>query len=107
MSGLDARQIQDFVDQPEQVLATFTDVIQPLELPLVQRSLLVALQKLSKAQDRIERSTELMAHRCQKLALGRACRLRERPGSAKLCFAPNVVRHVPGGIDASTVGSES
>ncbi len=75
---------QDVVDETQQVLAALEHVIELLQLALGERRLLVALQELREAEDRVERGPELVAHRGQELALGRARRFGESAGRGEL-----------------------
>jgi hypothetical protein len=86
-ASFDAREIEDLVDQLQEVLAAAQHVIDPLELAVAERLLLVALQELREAEDRVERRAELVTHRGQELALRGARRFCGRTCSAQLVHA--------------------
>ncbi len=69
-AGFDARQIEDFVDQAEQVLAGIVDVVRVF---LVGRHGVrpenLALHHLGEAEDGVERRAQLVAHLREELRL--------------------------------------
>src|SRR6185503_14686054 len=83
----DARQVEDLVDQVQEVLAALDHVVDALAVPLRQRLALVALQQLGKAENRVERRAQLVAHRRQELALGRVRGLGGVVGATQLVLA--------------------
>ncbi len=70
---LDLGDIQHFIDQSQQVLATLVDHGQAIALALSQGR--VASEDLCVPQNGIQGRTQLVAHGCEKLALGTTRRL--------------------------------
>src|SRR4051794_4044306 len=66
---LDARQIEQIVDEPEQMLLTSRHSPQRLELFLREWAMHPHLEKLDIPSDRIERCPQLVAHRREERAL--------------------------------------
>ena len=65
--GLDARDVEDLVDEPQQMPTSFEDVRDAVAL---LRRLDVELQELGEAEDAVERCPKLVAHARQEFALG-------------------------------------
>ena len=68
LGGVDARQIQDVVDEGQQMPTGLIDDLESSRLPLGQG--FVALQDLREAQDAVERRAQFVTHRGQEGALG-------------------------------------
>ncbi len=68
LAGLDLRDRQDVVDEPEQVLTALDDDVHALLRLAPERP--VARQELREAEDRVERRAKLVAHRRQERRLG-------------------------------------
>jgi len=64
--GLDAGDVQDLVDEPEQVPSALQDLLHALLLPGLQA---VHLQDLAEPQDGVEWGTQLVTHPRQELTL--------------------------------------
>ena len=94
-AGFDPRQVEHLVDQPQQVLAALEHLLDALAMALGQRLLLVALQQLREAEDRVERRAQLVAHRGQELALGGVRGLGQRARLAQLVLARPWLRSRP------------
>ena len=73
-------------------------------LALGERRLLVALQQLREAEDGVERRAQLVAHRGQELALGRARGLGEgaRGASSSSCCTSSVTSQIV--VDRAALG---
>ncbi len=67
LAGLDLRQVQDFVDQPEKVLAGGMDLLQVHRFALAVG---VFEQDFAVADHRVERGAQLMAHAGHEFGLG-------------------------------------
>ena len=86
------------------MLAALQDLIDALLVRGRERLLLVALEELREAEDRVERRPELVAHRREELALGGARRLGGRARVAQLLGAVHVVGQVPDRLDDAPFG---
>src|SRR5262245_62084463 len=67
MSGLDPRDVADFVDELQQVLAALDDLQHALPFVGAERC---QLENLREAEDRVERRSQIMAHAREEIALG-------------------------------------
>ena len=65
--GLDARDVEHLVDQPEQMPARADDVADAVRL---RRRQVLHLQDLAEAEDGVERRAQLVAHAREEIALG-------------------------------------
>ena len=90
-AGLDARQVQDVVDQREQVLAALPDRRQPRGAALGEAP--VVLQDLRVAEDRVQRRAQLVAHVGEELRLGGVGRLRAVARAQVLVVAQLEAQH--------------
>ena len=79
--GFDAGEIEHLVDEGEEVLAGFQDVIHPFAL--IRRQFLPG-KKLGKTEHAVHGRPQLMAHATQELTLGPVGRFRTLAGA--LCF---------------------
>ena len=104
LARLDAREIQDVVDELQEVLAALQDLVDSLPLPLGDRLPAVAPEELGEPEHGVERRPELVAHRRQELALGLAARLGGAPGVAELLGQPHVLGQVPHRLDHAALG---
>ncbi|MGA2927413.1 MAG: hypothetical protein ABSG43_15740 [Solirubrobacteraceae bacterium] len=75
LAGLDPGEVEHLVDQREQLVAGLEDLSDVLALA---RRESFYLQHLAKADDRVQRRAQLVAHPCQELALGAVRALRPR-----------------------------
>lgn len=62
LAALAQRQIQDFVDEPQQELPGLPNLLDEVTMTRRKRLTLVALKQLRKAQDGVQRGSELVAH---------------------------------------------
>ena len=65
--ALDARDVEDLVDELEQVASAAEDVVHILALTVGQT---IELEELTETDDRVQRCPELVAHAGEELALG-------------------------------------
>ena len=79
LARLDLGNVQDLIDQLQQMTTALLDIPQGTELSLVQRPIDLFLQGFGQTQNRIQRRTELVAHRRQELVL-------EARGTRQLCI---------------------
>ena len=70
LPGLDARQVEQFVDQLQQALAGTQDLAPGAARGRRQRQRRVAVEQLAEAQDGVHRRAQLVAHARQELRLG-------------------------------------
>src|SRR5690348_12146280 len=77
---------------------------EPTELARAERLLAIDLQQLREPQDSVERCAQLVAHRRQELALGRARRLGLQPRRPQLVLADGFGRDVHVERDRAALG---
>ena len=91
MTCFDAGNIEYFIDQVEQVFSASHDVGYSFFLTGIQLS---HLKQLSKTKDRVHRSTKLVAHPGEKLALGQVGMIRLHPGPLQIIFSSFSLRDI-------------
>ena len=107
MAGLDPREIQDVVDEPEQVLAAPQDLLRALPVPGGEGLLPVPLQELREPENGVEGRSQLVAHRREEVALGGARGLGGASRVAQLRRDAHVPGEVPDRLDDAPLDGPS
>ena len=96
LAGLDLREVEDVVDQPEQVLAGGVDLLQVGDEVVCAEILGLFLEHLAVADDGVQRRAQLVGHVGQELGLVAAASSSWRPFRLDLLEQSRVLDRQPG-----------